>query len=100
MSLPQPKELIKRVAELQDSLVETATKPFRDLAASLNLPVVEPPRLAELVESLPELPQPPTPEFLLPRAKATPTTEVVKAEVSKIRVEEERVEKPFKLKVV
>jgi len=54
--LPTPKDLLKRVAELHDSMVEFATTPLRELADSLGLPEPpEPPRASDLIENLPDL---------------------------------------------
>lgn len=88
MSLPTPKEVLKKLAEVHDSIAETLTKPVRDLAATLGLP--EPPELpkaADIVESLPEPPELPTPEALLP---ATATTVKKHDEVTKLEVVEKK----------
>ena len=99
MSLPQPKELIKKVAEFHDSLMEMATKPFKDLASSLNLPALpEPPKATELVESLPELPLPAPAKAREREKEEKPTT--VASEVSKIKVEEKAEEEKPRFKVV
>jgi len=99
MSLPQPKELLKTVAEFHDSLMEMATKPFKDLASSLNLPPLpELPKATELVESLPELPLPAGFPAKAREKEERPTT--VASEVSKIKVEEKAEEEKPKFKVV
>ena len=83
MSLPTPKEVLKKLAEVHDSIAETLTKPVKDLASNLGLP--EPPELpkaADIVESLPEPPELPTPEALLPAtATIRKHDEVTKLEV-------------------
>ena len=55
MSLPSPRELLKQIADFTDTLME----PARNFAESLGLPT--PPKAAEVVEGLPELPELPLP---------------------------------------
>lgn len=91
MDFPGPKELLRRAAEAQDQLAETLTKPVRDLASALGLPEPpEPPKAADLVESLPDLP---TPEALLPGAEKEP-------EVFRMKTAEEGVKTRLRLKIV
>ena len=66
MSLPTPKEVLRRAAEVHDRLAEAALEPVRQLAASLGLPEPPaPPRATDIVESLPDLPEPPSLEALI-----------------------------------
>jgi len=103
VSLPTPKELLKRMAEFQDNLIEAATRPIRDMAEAMGLPAPQPPKAAELVEALPELP---TPEALLPFPAARRETRAQVAEekideVGRIAVPAEaRIEKTLKMKIV
>ena len=51
MDLPSPKEILKQTADLFDMLAD----PARTMIESMGLPV--PPKLSEVVEGLPELPE-------------------------------------------
>ena len=98
--VPSPKELLKKAAEFQDTMVELATKPFKDFAESLGLPTPpEPPKAQDIVESLPEPPFP-TPEALVPTKKETGVEKEGMAEVSRMRTEAPKIEKKLKMKIV
>jgi len=101
MSLPQPKELLKSLAQAQDMLVESLSKPVKQLASTLNLPELpELPKAVDIVESLPELPAPPLPGGgAKAKAEAPPPAEVGKGEVTKV-VSPKEVKEKFKIKIV
>ena len=96
--IPSPKELLKKAAEFQDTMFEIATKPIRDFAESLGLPLPpEPPKASDLVESLPDLPLPT--EMLAERETGVEREGM--AEVSRMRATEApKVEKKLKMKIV
>jgi len=100
MSLPQPKELLKSLAQAQDMLVESLSKPVKQLASTLNLPELpELPKVADVVESLPELPAPPLSGGTKAKAEVPPPAEVGKGEVTKV-VSPKEVKEKFKIKIV
>jgi hypothetical protein len=103
MSLPQPKELLKSLAQAQDALVETLSAPIKQLASQLNLPPPpELPKATQFVETLPSLPPLPTPQLAPASAQASAGQQVYKREeIVKMKVVEEEVPKEeIKMKVV
>jgi len=100
MSLPSPKEMLKSVARVADTTIETVTAPARQLASALNLPPLpEPPKAESVVESLPELPLPTPPTA--PSAGAGTKTEAGAGQVTKIKLEEKpAVKETIKLKII
>ena len=90
-----PKEFLKRIAETQDQLMEVATQPLKDIAATLGLPTPpEPPKAADIVESLPELPTPEAILGQLPQLPVpVPAREKTAASVERLEIQEKKEEK-------
>lgn len=55
-ALPHPKQLLKQAAAMADQIADIAEAPIRAIASALNIPLPERPRLADMVESMPDLP--------------------------------------------
>ena len=68
-----PKEVLKKIAEVNDQFVEMATQPIRDLAKSMGIDLPEPPKMSEIVDAIPTpdevLSEIPKPTDLLPFKK-------------------------------
>jgi len=82
-----PKDILRQIAQAQDTLMEAATRPIRDLASTiastLGLPEPPaPPKAADFVEALPDLP---APQAFIPTLPAFPAPGAQKQEVEKIK---------------
>jgi len=78
MSLPSPKDVLRQIAKTSDQITEAIAAPVKQFMTTLGLPTVELPKASDIVESLPELPQPPSPAMIpltpAPTARQLPTT--------------------------
>ena len=96
-----PKEFLKRIAETQDQLMEVATQPLKDIAATLGLPTPpEPPKAADIVESLPELP---TPEAILGQLPQLPVPTPAREKVAgaeRLELPKEEVKEKLEYRIV
>ncbi len=100
--LPSPKEVLMKVAEFHDKMTEAAITPIRELASNIGLPEPpEPPKAADIVESLPDLELPalelPIP---IPGTQASTEGEVGKGEVAKLKLPSTNQQETIKFKIV
>lgn len=101
--MPTPKEILKQIAQAQDAFIETLSRPIRDVAASLasalGLPEPpEPPKAADFVEALPDIP---ALEAFMPAAPLPTPKVTVSEEVSKMKAVTAAAPSPeVKMKVV
>ena len=90
MAIPSPKEVLLKIAEIHDTIVDTVTRPVREvvssIASSMGMPTPpEPPRMSDIVESLPDIELPtslPSIEQLVPFPKRERVVEEVKTKPS------------------